>query len=130
MSRKPLEYAMDNYQCHITIDNRTDSHLRLLKTDLPWGVFKTGPEKDLVPKKSTLAFVATGSPNVPAGAEGTVWYQVGDDANNTIKIYWDVPTTPFSKNRVTVENSKEEIMTQLTGFSGSGSVESCTVRVR
>jgi len=65
-----------------------------------------------------------------AGAEGTVWYQVGDDANNTIKIYWDVPTTPFSKNRVTVENSKEEIMTQLTGFSGSGSVESCTVRVR
>jgi phospholipase C len=121
---------MDNYQCHITIDNRTKSHLKLLKTNIVWGVFRTGPDQDLVPMKSAPAFIATGTPSRPAGAEGTVWYQVGDDANNTIKIYWDVPTTPFTSNRVTVEASKDEVVAvQLSGFNGSGAVEVCTIKV-
>ena len=119
----------DGQQCHITIDNRTTSHLRLLKTDLAWGVFRDGPEKDLMPRKSARAFVATGAPFREGGAEGTVWYQVGDDANNTVRIYYDVPLRPFAKNTVTVEASKDEITVQLTGLSGTGPVESCTIKV-
>jgi hypothetical protein len=37
---------MENYKCHITIDNRTSHHLKLQKQDIPWGHFQEGPEKD------------------------------------------------------------------------------------
>ena len=81
---------MVDFKCHITINNQTTSRLRLLKTDIAWGKFEQGPINEVLPKKTVLAFVAKDSLG-PAGAEGTVWYQVGDDANNTVKIYWDVP---------------------------------------
>jgi len=119
---------MENYQCHITINNRTPKHLRLLKTDIPWGEFRDGPANDISPMSEGVAFVATGVVG-PAGTEGTVVYQIGDDANATVSIYFDIPTRPLSSNTVKVDTSDENIAGQLTGFSGSGSTESCTVKV-
>lgn len=119
---------MENYQCHITINNRTAVHLRLNKTDVPWGEFKEGPVDDILPKIETRAFVATGSIG-PAGTEGTVVYNFQDDANLTITIYWDIPTRPFSHNIVTATSSNPDIAATVEGLSGSGSTEVCMVRV-
>jgi hypothetical protein len=121
---------VENYQCHITIDNRTTEHIRLLKKDTPWGVFKAGPVADIGPKLTTVAFVATGKPGLPGGAEGTVTYQVGDDANQTVAIYYDIPATPFTSNTVRVDTSSDDIVAQLTGFRGDGSTESCIVKLK
>lgn len=120
---------MENYQCHITINNRTAVHLRCQSTDLPWGTFQSGPADDVLPKSETMAFVATGSPGVPAGTEGTVVYQFQDDANVTITIYWDIPTRPFSHNIVTATSSNPDVAATVEGLNGSGATEVCTVRV-
>jgi hypothetical protein len=117
------------YSCTITIDNRTGHHLKLLKHDLPWGKFQQGPEKDLMPGASKIAFVARENPGVPAGPEGTVWYQLGDDANKTTSIYFDVPTTPFKDNTVNVDTSDPYLSAVLSGFKGTVSDLRCTVRV-
>jgi phospholipase C len=117
----------DAFQCHITINNQTTSNLKLLKTDIPWGEFTVGPVKDLLPKKTALAFVAKGRSWREGGTEGTVWYQVGDDPNNTVKIYFDVPIAS-SPNRVVVTASSG-VATQLGGFKGSGQVENCTIEL-
>jgi hypothetical protein len=115
--------------CTITIDNGTGHHLKLLGHDLPWGKFQRGPEKNIMPRTSQVAFVA--SQNIgPAGTEGTVWYQLGDDANKTISIYFDVPTRPFSDNKVQVDTSGDpNLSAALSGFNGKQSDERCTVRV-
>jgi hypothetical protein len=119
---------MENYKCFITIDNRTTRHLKLQKKDIPWGKFQDGPEIDLMPQTSKSAFVASGNPGA-AGTEGTVLYQLGDDANKTMSIYFDVPTRPFSDNRVKVDTSDPNLFAALSGFKGSGNVEVCTIRV-
>lgn len=119
---------MENYQCHIMIDNRSSEHLRLLKQDIPWGTFHVGPEKDVRPHTSTKAFVASGITG-PAGTEGTVVYQVGDDANVTISIYFEIPTRPMSSNTVRVDSSNPDIAAQMSGFNGSGSTEVCEIKV-
>jgi hypothetical protein len=90
---------MENYQCQIMINNRARDHLKLLKTEIPWGQFREGPVPDLPPMTETKAFVATGSIG-PAGTEGTVTYQIGDDANTTVSVYFDIPTRPLSSNTV------------------------------
>lgn len=117
----------DAYQCHITINNQTTSHLKLLKTDIPWGEFTAGPVKDLLPKTTALAFVAKGRSWREGGAEGAVVYQVGDNPNNTVNIYFDVPIGSPS-NRVIVTPSSG-VATQLAGFKGSGKVEICTIEL-
>lgn len=121
---------MENYQCHITIDNRTKYHLRLNKADLPWGKFmdKNSPVDDIPPKTELKAFIAQGSAG-PAGAEGTVVYNFQDDANLVVSIYFDVPTSPWKSNTVTAQTSHPDISASLSGFIGKGAVESCTVKV-
>ena len=119
---------MENYQCHIVINNRTHDHLKLLKTDLPWGEFREGPVADIPPQSETKAFVATGSVG-PAGTEGTVVYKIGDDANTTVSIYFDIPTRPLSSNTVRVDTSNPDVAGQVGGLAGKGSTESCTVKV-
>jgi hypothetical protein len=119
---------VENYKCHITIENQTSFHLKYVKSDLPWGKFVEGPVADILPDRVMVAFVASGSVG-PAGTEGTVWYQLGDDANKTISIYFDIPTTPFSSNTVKVDASQPKIAAMLQGFKGSGSDEACIVRV-
>jgi hypothetical protein len=119
---------MVNYKCFITISNGTTKHLRFQKQELPWGSFQEGPEQDIMPKTSKRAFVASGNPG-PAGTEGTVWYQYGDDASKTITIYFDVPTNPFKDNNVTVVTSDPNLLAVRSGFNGKGNVEEITVRV-
>ena len=119
---------MENYQCHITINNRSSEHLRLLKKDLQWGEFRDGPVSDIQPHAETKAFVATGSVG-PAGTEGTVVYQIGDDANTTITIYFDIPTRPLSSNTVRADTSNPDVAAQISGFDGSGATESCDIKV-
>jgi hypothetical protein len=119
---------MENYKCFVTMDNRTAQHLKLQKQEIPWGRFQEGPEKDLMPRTSKSVFVASGVAG-PAGTEGSVVYQLGDDANKTISIYFDVPTRPFSDNTVRVETSDPNLAAVLSGFKGSGNVEVCTIRV-
>jgi len=114
-------------RCTITIDNGTGHHLQLLKYDLPWGKFRQEPTKDIMPGTSQVAFVAQGMG--PAGPEGTVWYQLGDDANKSITIYFDIPTTPLKDNTVTVDTSDPNLAAVLSGFTGRQSDERCTVRV-
>jgi len=116
-------------ECTITIDNGTGHHLKLLGHDLPWGEFRQGPAKDIMPGTSQVAFVAHDRMG-PVGTEGTVWYQLGDDANKTISIYFDVPTRPFSDNTVQVDTSGDpNLSTVLSGFNGKSHDERCTIRV-
>ena len=115
-------------RCTVTIDNGTGHHLQLLKHDLPWGKFRQEPTKDIMPGTSQIAFVA--SPNVgPGGTEGTVWYQLGDEANKSITIYFNMPDNPVKANSVTVETSDPNLSAVLSGFNGRQPAESCTVRV-
>jgi hypothetical protein len=116
-------------ECTITIDNGTGHHLKLLGHDLPWGEFRQEPAKDIMPRTSQVAFVANDRIG-PVGTEGTVWYQLGDDANKTISIYFDVPTRPFSDNKVQVDTSGDpNLSAVLSGFNGKSHDERCTVRV-
>jgi hypothetical protein len=119
---------MNNYQCHITINNRSAEHLRLLKSEIPWGLFREGPLADIAPHAEMTAFVATGSTGL-AGTEGTVVYQLGDDANTTVSVYFNIPSRPGSSNTVTVDSSDVDVAAQLTGFNGGGATEVCTVKV-
>jgi hypothetical protein len=116
-------------ECTITIDNGTGHHLKLLGHDLPWGEFREEPAKDLIPGTSQVAFVANDRIG-PVGTEGIVWYQLGDDADKTISIYFDVPTRPFSDNTVQVDTSGDpNLSAVLSGFNGKSRYERCTVRV-
>lgn len=118
----------EGYACNITITNRSNYDLRVLKHEIPYGVFKSGPET--VPKKSTaIGFVATGTPYVPMqGTEGFVTYQFGDDANTTLTIGWDIPALSHP-NRVVAATSNQDIAVQVNGFDGSGDAETCTLIV-
>jgi hypothetical protein len=120
---------MNKYQCHITIDNRTKLHLKLLKKELKYGEFgeNMSPVPDIPPKAELKAFIATGK--TIFGPEGTVVYQFGDDANLTVSIYFDVPTRPGARNTVKPSTSHADTCASVSGFIGEGPVESCTVKV-
>jgi hypothetical protein len=120
----------DKYQAHITINNKSETHLILDKADLKWGVFREGPVKDILPRTEVKAFVATGSNFSPTGPEGNVSYHFESDANLTFNIYFDVPTNPLSKNKVDVTTSNEEVVAGISGFNGGGAVESCTIKIK
>jgi hypothetical protein len=119
----------EKYQCHIIINNRTSSHLKYDKSDLPWGKFTQDPVADIQPKSEAKAFVATGAAGTPTGCEGTVLYRFLDDANVAVTIYYDVPFRPGSNNTIRVSTSNPDVAATLDGFNGCGSIESCTVKV-
>jgi Aegerolysin len=121
---------MKNYQCHITIDNRTKQNLKLSKAELKWGEFgeNMSPVPNIPPKTELKAFIATGSEGL-AGTEGTVIYEFQDEANLTVSIYFDVPTKPFAKNTVKPSTSHPDVNASLAGLIGKGPVESCTIKV-
>lgn len=119
----------ENYQCHISINNRTTSHLKYVQSDLPWGKFTQGPVADIPPKAEAKAFVASGAIATPTGCEGTVLYRFVDDKDIAVTIYYDVPFRPGSKNTVRVTTSHPDVAATLDGFNGGGSIESCTIKV-
>ncbi len=118
----------EGYACNISINNRTSYDLKVAKSALDYGVFKTGPKT--IPKGASIpAFTATGKPYTPLqGTEGTVVYQVGDDTTATVTIYFNVPALS-ADNAVNVTSSNEDIAAQRDGFVGEGDSETCTVKV-
>jgi hypothetical protein len=119
----------DKYQCHITINNRTSTHLKYDTAEFAWGGFVEGPAKDIPPKSQVKAFVAAGASFGPAGTEGSVMYRFEDDANVTVQINFDIPTMPLSSNTVKATSTNEDIGTVVDGLIGSGATEACIVKV-
>jgi hypothetical protein len=101
----------------------------LLKKELSWGEFDNQPLADIMPDQTKLAFIASGLNNLPGGTQGSVVYQLGDDANKTISIVFEVTATPFTRNTVTVDSSSPKLGPVLTGFKGEGNMENCMIRV-
>ena len=126
-ARTKGDEVSEHQQCHITIDNRTADHLVLLQKDAKHGEFRDGPEQDIKPHTELKAFVAIGSGLV--GPEGTVVYKIGDDANTTVSIYFDVPAWSEA-NTVRADTSNPDFVASLIDFSGKGQTESCKVRVK
>jgi hypothetical protein len=120
---------VENYQCHITINNRTDSKLIVQQSRLDYGKFMEKKSPAPIDKKAQqFAFGAQGSFG-PLGTEGEVVYQFETDANCTLTIYFDVPTRPGSDNTLTVKASHPDLAAVVEGFKGSGSTEVCTIKL-
>ena len=115
------------FQCHLTINNRLDTDLVVQpsSTQLPYGQWDKEPTD--VPMKSTgIAFVATGQTG-RAGCEGTVVYQVRNDPNQTITVYFNVPE--YSTTNTVKATPTGALTARLDGFSGKGATESCVITV-
>ena len=128
IQRKMHDMQNCYYQTHITINNRTSSHLKLAKADLQWGEFNLSPVADIPPKTELKAFVAQASVS-PAGIEGTVVYNFQDDANLSLSIYFDIPTSPWKSNAVAAQTSNPDISASVEGFKGKGAGEACTIKL-
>jgi hypothetical protein len=120
---------MENYQCHIAIDNRTESHLKLVEAKLPTGKFVTGqaPKDDILPNTQMKAFAAQGKMG-PMGTEGTVVYRLEDSRKISLTIHFNVPTGA-PKNKVTASTSDRNLSATVEGLIGKGSTESCTIKL-
>ncbi len=116
--------------CHI--NNRTNQTLKFQSEHLVWGKWADPPNQypvDVPPKESVLAFRSSGRSNSASGTEGYVVYQVGDESETTVTIYWDVPWAAGSSNKVTTKTSHQDIAASIEGFAGSGRVEDVIVKV-
>ena len=120
---------MENYQCHISINNRTASKLIVQQSRVDWGQFMEKKSPAQIDKKAQQpAFAAQGG-SALAGTEGEVIYQFETDANLTLRIYWNIPTRPGSSNEVTAKTSHSDLAAVVEGFKGSGSTEVCTIKL-
>jgi hypothetical protein len=127
-----VQVRSENIQMICGINNRTDQELKVQSASLRWGKFEDSPNfppVNIPAKTNKGAFRSSGRQGSAAGTEGTVVYQIGDDENATITIYWDVPWAPGASNKVTASTSDEDISASVEGFVGSGAVESVTVKV-
>ena len=118
---------MQNYQCHITINNRASVDLVVDHEKVEWGEYLQAPAN--IPKKNgKKAFAARGVLG-PAGTQGEVVYRLGEDRGATVSIKYDIPTKPWESNVVTVTTSNPDIIASTEGFTGSGATEACTIKV-
>ena len=116
--------------CHI--NNRTSVPLKLKSFDQEWGKCTDGPNQcpvEIAVKEQKLAFRCSGRRGSSSGTEGTAVYQLGDDPEVWIKIYWDVTWCAGCDNHLKTGASDEDIAVEANGFSGSGSVEDVTIKV-
>ena len=116
--------------CHI--NNRTHQPLKFQSEHLVWGKWTETPNQypvDVPARESILAFRSSGRSNTSSGAEGYVVYQLGDEPEATVTIYWDVPWLAGSSNKVTTKTSHQDIAASIEGFAGSGRVEDVIVKV-
>jgi hypothetical protein len=116
------------FQCHVEINNTLDRDLTVADKRLEWGIFTNGPHK--IPKMlSEQAFVATGKPWLPGGTEGTVEYTIDGIPDIKLKIYFDVPMTPGTTNKVTADIIGAGYKATVKKLRGSGPTESVTIKV-
>lgn len=124
----------ENIQMICKINNRAKETLRLKSADLNWGKFDDSPNQypvKAIEAKRTAdpAFRSSGRQGSASGTEGTVIYQLGDNADAWIKIYWDVPWAPGASNSVNTETFDPDVAASVDGFAGHGAVESVTINI-
>lgn len=119
---------VDNYQCHIWIDNKTSERLTLTKHETVWGEFREGPLEEIARMSTTgkKAWRATGTRFTPGGVEGVVHYRVGETDGQVLKVRFDVPARPLSSNTLGIE-VPDGFECRQTGWSDSGSTGSATL---
>ncbi|OCQ95056.1 hypothetical protein BCD64_27215 [Nostoc sp. MBR 210] len=106
-------------QLYCTINNRCDLPLKLQEyhyAEQCYSNHKSSPPKD-VPAKQVIQVLAM------SGTEGYVIYQLGDDPNAWIKIFWD-RISGFQ-----IETFHEDIVVQCDGFIGSALVENVLLKI-
>ncbi|GAA1459255.1 aegerolysin family protein [Nocardiopsis exhalans] len=116
--------------CHI--NNRTKQTLKVQSESLDHGKWYDPPNHypvDVPSKETVLAFRSSGKSDTATGTQGQVVYQIGDDAEATVTISWDVPWLAGSSNTVTTKTSHQDIAASVDGFAGHGRVEDVTVKV-
>jgi hypothetical protein len=115
-----------------TINNRTHHPLKVKSVKLIWGKFDDSPNfppVEIPARHEQKAFRTSGRANTSSGTEGTVEYQIGDNPDDWIKIYWDVPWLSGAPNHVRTQSFNEDVSVELDGFSGHGTVEDVTIKV-
>ncbi|ALF55416.1 hypothetical protein ACX27_25480 [Nostoc piscinale CENA21] len=119
-------------QFHCIINNRCDVPLKVKETyhrSGRWYPEEVSQPKDVPAKQVIKAFASSGRIASSSGTEGYVIYQLGNEPNAWIKIYWDVPWLTNSNNKFKIETSHENIIVQTDGFIGTGSVENILLKV-
>jgi hypothetical protein len=122
----------ENIQMICTINNRTDQELKVKSKFLNWGKWTDGPNFPpvAIPARTARpAFRSSGKEGLAEGTEGNVVYQLGDNEDEIITIYWDVPWAPGARNRVWATTFTEDVSASVEGFNGGGAVESVVVKV-
>jgi len=108
----------ENCQCHVTINNRCSVPLKVQSAKTDWGKwFGVGEPKEIAAKKTVQAFGAAGRQSSAAGCDGTVIYQLGDNPNDWVKIYYSVPLGTGKKCEFRVEESHDDIVAGVEGFN-------------
>ncbi|MBD2596568.1 hypothetical protein H6G74_19850 [Nostoc spongiaeforme FACHB-130] len=106
-------------QLYCTINNRCDLILKVKEyyyAEQCCPNHESSPPKD-VPAKQVIQVLAM------SGTEGYVIYQLGDDPNAWIKIFWD-RISGFQ-----IETFHEDIVVQCDGFIGSALVENVLLKI-
>ena len=119
-------------QFHCTINNRCSVPLKVKETQHSGGTWY--PEEFSIPKNVPAkqvfqSFSSSGRKGSVLGTEGYIIYQLGDEADAWIKIYWDITWAPTIPNKVQVEESHDDIVVSMEGFIGLGLIENVTFKV-
>jgi hypothetical protein len=76
-----------------------------------WGEAMPGyPAKEILPEKTTRAFVWTGKQFQPGGAEAAVWYTLNGDETMGMRIKFNIRATPGRNNEITVTTNNKKLM--------------------
>ena len=122
----------ENIQMICVINNRLNEELKVQSENLQWGKWYDPPNFKPVniPQKFVKeAFHSHGRESSASGTQGTVVYQIGDNATETISISWDVTWAAGGSNKVSAATFNEDVAASITGFTGSGAVESVTITI-
>lgn len=115
------------------VNNRTGHELKLQSQHLDWGKFEDSPNfppvDSIAAHKEVKALRSSGRRGSSSGTEGTVVYQFGDNADQWVKIYWDVTWCSGCDNKVHTSTFDEDVSAEVDGFTGSGSVEDVTIKI-
>jgi hypothetical protein len=126
------EEDVQSVSCTIDIENNTSKALRFWKVEDEdqWGEAMPGyPAKEILPEKTTRAFVWTGKQFQPGGAEAAVWYTLNGDETMGMRIKFNIRATPGRNNEITVATNNKKLMgaysTPLTNHLAESVVIMC-----
>ncbi|WP_411141612.1 aegerolysin family protein [Streptomyces sp. x-80] len=109
------------------LKNLTGGLLKLKYEHLDWGKWTdlgNHAPVDLEKKFDGEAFRSSGRQSTATGTTGTVIYQLGDNPDQWVKIYWSIPWVTGSTNTLELSTyDHDRLVVQHNGFAGQGSVE-------